>query len=63
MYVCMYVCTSICTLSHSYMSAFYRGALYNYHTKEKYVRFEILAAVTVNPAYSECHTVQLCGEA
>ena len=45
------------------MSALYIGALYNNHIKENYVRFEILAAMTVNPAYSECDTVQLCGEA
>jgi hypothetical protein len=45
------------------MSFFYTGALYNNHIKENYVTFEILAAVTVNPAYSECDTVQLCGEA
>jgi hypothetical protein len=56
----MYVC--ICTLRHSYTLAFYTGALYNNHIKENYARFDILAAVTVNPAYSECDTVQLCGE-
>jgi len=53
----------VCTLRHSCMSAFYTGALYNNHIKENYVRFEILAAVTVNPAYLECDTVQLCRKA
>jgi hypothetical protein len=45
------------------MSALSRDALYNNYIKENYVTFEILAAVTVNPAYSECDIVQLCGQA